>query len=319
MRILVAGATGIIGRRLVPLLVQAGHEVIGITRTLAKSQGLRLMGAEAEVLDVLDANAVMAALRKANPDVVVHELTAIPERLNVRQFDREFELTNRLRTQGTDNLIVAAQAAGTSRFVAQSYAAWPYTRVGGPIKSESDPLDPHPPAAMRKTLEAIVHLEVAVLGAQGMKGIVLRYGAFYGPGTSFGLGGSVFEDIRRRRFPVVDGGGGVWSFVHIDDAAQATLAAVERDVSGIYNITDDQPARVSEWLPYLAEALAAPPPRHVPRFLARLAVGEPGIVLMTEVRGASNTKAKRELSWHPHWSSWRDGFLEEIAPKRRAG
>ena len=313
MKIVVAGATGVIGRRLVPVLVRAGHKVIGITRTQSKIGGLREAGASPVVLDILDANAVISVLCRIRPDVVVHEVTAIPARMNVRRFDREFALTNRLRTEGTDNLIRGAQAAGVRKFVAQSYAAWPYARVGGAIKSEDDPLDSHPPDSMRKTLQAILHLEAAVLAAGAMTGVVLRYGAFYGPGTPFDEGGLVLEELRRRRFPIVNGGGGVWSFIHVDDAAEATLAAIERDVSGVYNVTDDEPAPVSEWLPTLASAIGAPAPRHVPKFLARLAIGEPGIVLMTEVRGASNAKAKKELSWRPRWSSWREGFFEEAS------
>ena len=311
MRIVLAGATGVIGRPLVFRLVKARHEVIGLTRAPDKVDALHAMGARAEVVDVLDDKAVVAALAKARPDVVVHELTAIPERLNVRQFDRDFALTNRLRTVGTDNLLTAARAAGASHFVAQSYAAWPYARVGGPVKSEDDPLDPHPPAHMSKTMEAIVHLEEAVLGASEIKGVALRYGAFYGPGTTFASGGSTFDDVRHRRFPIVGDGGGVWSFIHVDDAAEATLAAIERGAAGIYNITDDDPAPVSEWLPAYASAIGAPPPRHVPKFLARLVVGEPGVVLLTEVRGASNAKAKRDLDWEPRWSSWRDGFFAQ--------
>jgi nucleoside-diphosphate-sugar epimerase len=252
----------------------------------------------------------MMMLGEIKPEVVVHELTAIPERLNVRHFDRDFELTNRLRTEGTDNLIAGARAAGTRRFVAQSYAAWPYSREGRAIKSETDELDQKPPAAMRKALQAIRHLEAAVLGAKGMKGVVLRYGAFYGPGTSFAQGSVMIDELRRRKFPIIGSGSGIWSFIHVDDAAEATVAAIERDVSGIYNVTDDDAAAVSEWLPVLAAAVKAPPPRRVPRLLARLIVGEPGVVLMTQIRGASNAKAKRELGWRPGRSSWRIGFRE---------
>jgi nucleoside-diphosphate-sugar epimerase len=255
----------------------------------------------------------MTALQNAKPEIVVHELTAIPEHLNFRRFDREFELTNRLRTEGTDNLLAAACKAGARRFLAQSYAGWPYARQGGPVKSEEDPLDPNPPSAMRRSFEAIRYLESAVIGGQGVEGIVLRYGAFYGPGTAFGKGGSVFEDIRRRRFPIIGGGGGIWSFIHIDDAVHATLAAIERGAPGVYNITDDEPAPVSEWLPALAAAIEAPAPRRVPKFVGRLAVGEHGVMLMTEIRGASNAKAKRELRWKPLWPSWREGFWRGLS------
>ncbi len=313
MKVFVAGATGAIGRRLVPVLVGAGHRVTGMTRTPSKAGMLRAMGAHPVLADALDREAVLSAVRDSAPEVVVHELTAIPVRLNIRKFDREFELTNRLRTEGTDNLVSAARAAGVRRIVAQSYAAWPYARQGGPVKTEQDPLDSNPPAALRGVLDAIHHLESVVLEASGIEGIVLRYGAFYGPGTSIALGGHVVEDVRRRHVPIVGNGKGVWSFIHIDDAAQATLAAVERGSPGIYNIVDDDPAPVLEWLPELAAAIGAPPPHHVPAFVGRLAVGEQGVVAMTDIRGASNAKAKRQLGWKPIWSSWREGFRGGLA------
>jgi nucleoside-diphosphate-sugar epimerase len=312
MNVLVAGASGAIGRRLIPLLVEAGHCVAGMTRSPRKVASIRAMGAEPLVVDALDAEAMLAAVRSVRPEVVVHELTAIPARLNIRRFDREFELTNRLRTEGTDNLLAGARAAGARRFVAQSYAAWPYARQGGPVKSEKDPLDPNPPVALRRTLKAIRHLESAVLAEKAIEGVVLRYGAFYGPGTSMGGGGSLLEDVQRRRFPIIGSGAGVWSFLHIDDAAEATLTAVERGAHGVYNIVDDEPAPVSEWLPALAAAIGAPPPRHVPSFVGRLAVGEHGVMMMTEIRGASNAKAKRELGWRPAWPSWREGFRQGL-------
>ncbi|HEY1272115.1 MAG TPA: NAD(P)-dependent oxidoreductase, partial [Terriglobales bacterium] len=241
MKVFIAGASGAIGKRLVPLLVRAGHAVVGMTRTPGKVTAIRAAGAQAAVVDALDTAAVIAALQDAKPEVVVHELTAIPQRLNIRDFDGEFASTNRLRTEGTDNLLMGAQKAGVRRFVAQSYAAWPYAREGGPVKTEIDPLDPDPPAGLRETLKAIRHLESRVLAAQGMDGVVLRYGAFYGPGTSIGEGGSFLEEVRRRRFPVVGGGSGVWSFLHIEDAAGATLSAIERGRPGVYNIVDDDP------------------------------------------------------------------------------
>jgi len=255
----------------------------------------------------------MLAITNAAPEVVIHQLTSIPARPNIRKFDREFALTNRLRTEGTDNLLAAARAAGVRRIVAQSYAAWPYARQGGSVKTEQDPLDPNPPAALRDVLAAIRHVESAVLGSSSLEGIILRYGAFYGPGTSIGKGGSVVEEVRRRRFPIVGNGKGVWSFIHIDDAAQATLAAVERGTPGIYNIVDDDPAPISEWLPELAAAIGAAPPRHVPAFVGKLAVGEHGVVMMTEIRGASNAKATRLLGWNPIWPSWREGFRKGLA------
>jgi nucleoside-diphosphate-sugar epimerase len=259
------------------------------------------------VADALDPEQVAAAVASAEPEVIVHELTAI-ESVDIRHFDRDFALTNRLRTEGTDHLLSAGRAVGVKRFVAQSYCAWPYARTGGPIKTEEDPLDPAPAPQMREAFAAIRHLEQAVLGADWTEGIVLRYGAFYGPGTSMSEGGEQFEMIRKRRFPLVGDGGGVWSFVHIADAAEATLAAVERGRPGVYNIADDEPAPVAEWLPALAEKLGAPKPWRVPRFVGRLSAGEAAVVMMTDIRGASNQKAKRELSWTPRHPSWREGL-----------
>jgi nucleoside-diphosphate-sugar epimerase len=308
MRIFVAGATGALGRRLVPLLVAGGHQVTAMTRTAGKAAGLRAAGAAPVVADALDREAVARAVAAARPEVVVHELTDLAGTTSFRKFDREFAATNRLRTEGTDHLVAAARAAGARRLVAQSFAGWPFARVGGPVKTEDDPLDPDPPAELRRTLDAIRHLEAAVLGAEGLEGVVLRYGGFYGPGTSAGDGGFMADDLRRRRFPMVGAGTGVWSFVHIDDAAAATVAAVERGAPGIYQIVDDDPAPVSDWLPALAAAVGARPPRRVPTWLARLLAGEHGVVLMTEVRGASNAKARRDLAWRPAHPSWRQGF-----------
>ena len=230
----------------------------------------------------------------------------------MRHFDRDFELTNRLRTEGTDHLLAAGRAVGVSRFVAQSYAGWPFARSGPLVKTEDDPLDPTPVDAMRRTLDAIRYLEEAVTGADWTVGVVLRYGGFYGPGTSLGPDGEHLELIRKRRFPVVGSGAGVWSFIHIEDAAEATVAAVARG-HGIYNIVDDEPAAVAEWLPAAAAALGAKPPWHVPRLLGRVVAGEAATVMMTEIRGASNAKAKRELGWQPRHPSWREGFAQEAA------
>ena len=307
MRVFVAGATGAMGRQLVPRLLEAGHRVIGMTRTEAKAAALWDLGARPIVADALDPDQVAEAVADADPDVIVQQLTAISG-LDPRHFDREFAATNRLRTEGTDHLLSAGQAVGVRRFVAQSYAAWPYARTGGPVKSEDDPLDPSPPREMRESMAAIRHLEEAVLGAAWTQGIVLRYGAFYGPGTSLARDGEQFEMIRKRKFPVVGDGRGVWSFVHIADAAEATVAAVEHGTRGIYNVVDDEPAPVAEWLPALAEQLGAPKPRRVPRVVGRLFAGEAGAVMMTEMRGASNAKAKRELGWRPGHPTWREGF-----------
>jgi 2-alkyl-3-oxoalkanoate reductase len=314
MRIFVAGATGALGRRLVPLLVADGHAVTAMTRSAGKAAGLRAAGADPAVADALDRDAVLRAVAAARPEVVVHQLTDLAGTTDLRRFDEGFAATNRLRTEGTDHLLAAARAAGARRFVAQSFAGWPFARVGGPVKTEDDPLDPDPPAELRRTLDAIRHLEAAVLGTEGLEGVVLRYGGFYGPGTSAGAGGYLLDDLRRRRFPVVGGGTGVWSFVHIDDAARATVAAVERGAPGIYQVVDDDPAPVSAWLPALAAAAGARAPRRLPAWVARALAGEHGVVLMTEVRGASNAKAKRELGWRPAYPSWRQGFRSGLSP-----
>jgi nucleoside-diphosphate-sugar epimerase len=309
MKIFIAGATGALGRRLVPLLVADGHEVTGTTTTESKLALLREQGAEGVVLDVLDRDAVMAAVIRAEPEVVIHEATALSGMgTNMRRFDRDFALTNRLRTKGTDNLLAAATASGVRRFVAQSYAGWPSERKGSMVKTEDDPLDADPLPAMRETLAAIRHLEHAVTNAEGIEGIVLRYGGFYGPGTSLSERGVHADAVRQRKFPIVGEGTGVWSFIHILDAATATLLAAEHGEPGVYNIVDDDPAPVREWLPELAKALGAKPPRHVPVWLGRLLGGDQVVAMMTELRGASNAKAKRELGWQPLYSSWRQGF-----------
>jgi nucleoside-diphosphate-sugar epimerase len=307
MRVFVAGATGAIGKQLVPRLVEAGYEVHGMTRSESKKAMLHELGAVPVVADALDPDQVAEAVGMARPDVIVHQLTAIPATLDLRHFDRDFALTNRLRTEGTDYLLSAGQAVGVRRFVAQSHIL-SYARTGGTVKSEEDPFNRSPAQEMRETLAAIRHLEEAVLGAPWTEGIVLRYGHFYGPGTSLAAGTEQVELIRRRKFPLVGDGGGVWSFIHIADAAEATVAAVARGSRGIYNVVDDDPAPVAKWLPALAQELGAKKPVRVPRFIGRLFAGEAGVVMMTEVRGASNAKAKRELGWRPAHPSWRQGF-----------
>jgi nucleoside-diphosphate-sugar epimerase len=308
MRVFVAGATGAIGKQLVPRLVEAGHEVHGMTRSESKRAMLDELGAVPAVADALDPDQVAEAVGRARPDVIVHQLTAIPQKLDLRHFDRDFALTNRLRTEGTDYLLSAGHAVGVRRFVAQSNGAFPYARTGGPVKSEEDPLDPAPAREMRESWAAIRHLEEAVLGARWTEGIVLRYGAFYGPGTSMAPGSAQTELVRKRKFPLVGDGGGVWSFIHVADAAEATVAAVERGHRGVYNVVDDDPAPVAKWLPALAQELGAKKPVRVPRFIGRLFAGEAGVVMMTELRGASNAKAKRELAWRPAHPSWRQGL-----------
>jgi nucleoside-diphosphate-sugar epimerase len=315
MKVFVAGATGALGTQLVPMLVDHGHEVVGMTRTASKQEALRALGARPVVADALDPDAVARAVAEAEPEVIVHQLTALAGRLDLRHVDRYFATTNRLRTEGTDHLLAAGRAAEVRRFVAQSYAGWPFARTGGPVKRETDPLDPDPPAALRTTLAAIRHVEQAVTSLEWAEGLVLRYGGFYGPGTSLSLDPSaaMVEPIRRRQFPLVGNGAGVWSFVQIEDAAAATVAAVERGRSGIYQVVDDEPAPVREWLPVLASALGAKPPWRIPRWLGRLVAGEAATVMMTEIRGASNAKAKRELGWEPRYPSWRMGFTKGLA------
>jgi nucleoside-diphosphate-sugar epimerase len=308
MRVFVAGATGAIGKQLVPRLVAAGHEVHGMTRSESKTAMLTELGAVPVVADALDPDQVAVAVRRARPEVIVHQLTAIPARLDLRHFDRDFALTNRLRSEGTDYLLSAGRAVGVRRFVAQSNGAFPYARTGGPVKTEEDPLDPTPAREIRASWAAIRHLEEAVLGADWTEGIVLRYGGFYGPGTSLAPGAEQVELVRRRKFPLVGGGGGVWSFLHVADAEEATVAAVEHGSRGVYNVVDDDPAPVAEWLPALAAELGAKKPMRVPRFIGRLFAGEYGVLMMTELRGASNAKAKRELAWRPAHPSWRQGF-----------
>jgi nucleoside-diphosphate-sugar epimerase len=275
VRVFVAGATGAIGQQLVPRLVAAGHEVHGMTRYESKQAMLEELGAVPVVADALDPDQVAAAVGKARPDVIVHQLTALAG-VDMRHLERDSVPTNRLRAEGTDHLLSAGQAVGVRRFVAQS--VWGvYARTGGPVKSEEDTFDPTPAREMREGLAAVRHLEGAVLGARWTEGIVLRYGGFYGPGTSLAPGGELYELVRRRRFPLVGGGGGVWSFIHVADAAEATVAAVTHGRRGVYNVVDDDPAPVAEWLPALAQALGARKPLRVPRFIVRLFAGEVGV------------------------------------------
>jgi 2-alkyl-3-oxoalkanoate reductase len=310
MKVFVAGATGAIGARLVPMLVERGHEVAGSARSAKKAKLLSAQSAEPVVLDLLDARAVREAVTGLNPDAIVHQATALAGQTDFKHFDQSFALTNRLRTEGTDALLAAARDAGVDRFVAQSFAGWPYARDDGAVKTEEDPLDPTPVPAMRETLAAIRYLEQRVVDAGG---IALRYGGFYGSPDD-----PQVEVVRKRRFPVVGDGGGIFSFVHLEDAAAATVLALERGAPGVYNVVDDEPAPVREWLPFLAREIGARPPRRVPPFLARMLAGEPGVVLMTEARGASNAKAKRELGWTLRYPSWREGFRAAYGPTQRA-
>lgn len=310
MRIFLAGATGALGRQLLPRLVERGHEVTGMTRSESKQQLVRDLGGRPVVADALDPESVAQAVAAAEPEAIVHQLTAIPHALDMRHFARDFAQTNRVRTEGTDHLLAAGRAVGARRFVAQSYAPAIFARAGGPVKAEDDPLDESPPDQVRATVDAIRHVERAVTGASWPEGVALRYGAFYGPGTNFSLGpeGTFVEAIRKRQLPLVGKAGGVWSFIHIEDAAEATVSAIEGRGRGIYNVVDDEPATVADWLPAAAQAVEAPAPRRVPRWLGRLFAGEWATVMMTEARGASNAKAKRELAWTPRHASWREGF-----------
>lgn len=282
-----------------------------MTRSGSKRAMLYEMGAVPVVADALDPDGVAEAVGGARPDVIVHEATAFGSigSVNPRHMDRDIAPVNRLRTEGTDHLLSAGQAVGVRRFVAQSFGPLSYARTGGPVKTEEDPPDVSPARQMREVVAAIRHLERAVLSASWTEGLVLRYGTFYGPGTAMAPGGELSEIVCKRRFPLVGDGCGIFSFVHVADAAEATVAALERGDRGVYNVVDDDPAPVAEWLPALARELGAKKPMRVPRFVARLFGGEVAAVMMTEVRGASNAKAKRELGWRPAHPSWRDGFV----------
>jgi nucleoside-diphosphate-sugar epimerase len=312
MRVFVAGATGAIGVHLMPRLVAAEHAVVGMTHSSEKADMLRRMGAEPAIADGLEPGAVRAAVAAARPDVIVHEMTALRGLDDLRRFDRTFSLTNRLRTEGLDNLLSAARAAGTRRIVVQSYCGWPYARTGGAVKSEDDPLDPDPAAEQRRSFEAIRYLETTTTATPNIEGIVLRYGAFYGRATGM-LDHSVIAALRRRRFPMIGNGSAWWSFIRVEDAAAATAAAVERGAPGIYNIVDDEPAPVREWLPALAALVGAKRPLRIPVFLARFFAGEHLVRMMTEARAGSNAKAKRELGWQPVYASWRQGFAAALS------
>jgi nucleoside-diphosphate-sugar epimerase len=308
MRVFVTGATGALGRHLVPGLVAAGHEVTATTRTPGKAGQLRAAGATPAVVDGLDRAAVIAAVRAAGPEVIVHQMTALADMRGLRDTDRVFAATNRLRTQGTDNLLAAAAEAGTRRVIAQSYTGWTNERSGGPVKTENDPLDERVPPSATATLAAIKHVEQAVpLKAQ--EGIVLRYGSFYGPGASQVL----LDFLRKRRLPVIGGGTGIWSFIEITDAAAATIAALERGEPGVYNVVDSDPAPVAEWLPYLASVAGAKPPLRVPAWAGRLLAGEFAVTQMTSARGSANDKARAALGWEPRYPSWREGFRDWVS------
>jgi 2-alkyl-3-oxoalkanoate reductase len=303
MRVFVAGATGVVGQQLVPSLIAAGHEVTGTTRSPAKATALEAAGATPVIVDGLDRRAVLDAVKAAQPEVIVHQMTALASMRSFRNFDKEFAGTNELRTRGTDYLLEAAQQAGTRRFVAQSFSSWNNARTGSLVKTEDDPLDPDPVSSTRKSMAAIRHVDETVPGAVP-EGLVLRYGMFYGHGAS----DSMLDIVRKRQMPVIGGGTGIWSFCEVSDAASAAAAAVTQGAPGLYNIADDDPAPVREWLPYLAECLGAKAPMRAPVWLGRLLAGDLVVSLMTQTRGSSNAKAKRELGWAPQYASWREGF-----------
>lgn len=302
MRIFLAGASGSLGRRLVPTLVTEGHDVIGTTRSESKAAQLEAAGAKPLVVDGLDREGTLRAVTTAQPDVVIHQLTALSDGINFKKFDESFATTNELRTKGLDYLLEGAREAGAKRFIVQSYTGWPNARTGSEVKTEDDPLDTDPAPETRQSIAAIKYLESVVTEASDIEGLALRYGGFYGPGDA------MLEMVAKRKLPIVGSGSGVWSFIHFDDAASATAAAVDHGEPGIYNIVDDEPAPVASWLPYLADAIGAKPPRRLPAWLAKPLIGQAGLNAMTANRGSSNAKVKRELGWTLKYPSWRDGF-----------
>lgn len=313
MKVFVAGSTGAIGRSLLPLLIEKRHEVVALVRTPARAKDVEALGARAVVADALDPDGLRAAIRRAAPETVIHELTSLKGVTNFRRFDQDFALTNRFRTRTLDTMLAASRSFGARRFIAQSYCGWPYAREGSPVKTEDDPLDPNPPASFRESLAAIRHLEDTIRQMRDIEAVALRYGNLYGPGTDISDTGAVIHLVSRRRLPLFGSGAGIWSFIHVRDAASATVAAMSRGSPGIYNVVDDDPAPVNVWLPALANALGARPPRRLPAWLGALLLGEGGLSMMTLVRGGSNAKAKRELGWQPSFASWRRGFVEGLA------
>jgi nucleoside-diphosphate-sugar epimerase len=311
MRVFVAGASGALGSRLIPQLIDAGHDVVGTHHSATSAELLRTLGAKPVMLDLRDARAVRKAVLENEPDAIVHQATALANARWGRNFDKTFAGTNELRTRGTDALLAAAREAGVRRFVAQSFASYRYARSGGPVKTENDPLDPTPPANGPQSFAAMAYLDRAVAEAGG---IALRYGLFYGAAND-----GLIEPVRKRQYPIVGHGGGITSWIHLEDAAAATVLALEQDRPAIYNIVDDDPAPVREWLPVFARAVGAKPPRRFPTWLARLFAGEAAVIMGTDARGASNAKAKRELGWTPRYPSWRQGFPAVYSALRIAG
>jgi 2-alkyl-3-oxoalkanoate reductase len=311
MKVFLAGATGAIGRRLVPQLVEAGHEVIATTRSKEKLSALYDLGAEPVLCDVFDAGRLGSVIARAEPDAVINELTDLPQSLNPRKLKEYYAANNRVRREGTRNLLSAALGVGVRRFLVQGAAYW-YAPTGGPVKTEAAPLYLDAPTPIGPAVETINEVEEAVLSAEGLDGIVLRYGFFYGPGTWYAKDGDVGRQVRKRRYPMIGQGEGTYSFIHVDDAASATVAALERARPGVYNVVDDDPATATEWMPIYAEALGAKRPPRVPAFVARMIAGDALVRWMLGLRGASNEKVKRELGWHPQYESWRRGFFEDL-------
>jgi nucleoside-diphosphate-sugar epimerase len=305
MKVFIAGATGAVGSRLVPLFASAGHEVTGTSRSIEGVRSINVAGGHGVVMDGLDVDSIRRAVLEAQPDIIVHELTSLAGGMNLKKIDASFAVTNELRTRATDALLAAGKQVGTSRFIVQSFTGWTNEHAGARVKSELDPLDPKPAAASRQTLAAIAHAETVTVAAGGL---ALRYGPLYGPAQSLGAGGEMLELVRTGRMPIVGGGGGIWSFCHIDDAASATVAAATHGTAGLYNIVDDDPASVAEWLPELAIAAGGRKPMRIPAWAARPLIGDFGVRWMTTARGSSNAKAKAELGWSPSYPSWREGF-----------
>lgn len=313
MKIFILGGTGVIGRYLVPLLAGQGHEVTSLVRSAKGLRESEKMGAKGVTADVFNEEELTTVIKKTEPEIIIHQLTALSAVTgNFRKFDQEFEMTNRFRTEVTETLLKASENTGVRRFIAQSFCGWPFAREGGSIKTEEDPLDPNPPVSFKKTLNAIEHLETAVKKSQKVEALALRYGMFYGPGTAIAKDGAIVNLIRKRKFPVVGDGGGIWSFIHVKDAAGATVNAINNGLPGLYNVVDDEPAPVSVWLQYLAKVSGAKPPRKVPLWLGRILIGEAGISMLTKIRGGSNAKAKHEFKWEPVYKSWRDGFVKGL-------
>jgi len=312
VKVFVAGSTGAIGRSLLPLLIEKRHDVVALVRTPARAKDVEALGARAAVADALDPDGLRAAIRRAAPEAVIHELTSLKGVTNFRRFDQTFALTNRFRTRTLDTMLAAARSIGVRRFIAQSYCGWPYAREGSPVKTEDDPLDPTPPASFRESLAAIRYLEDTIRQTRDIQAFALRYGNLYGPGTDISAEGTVADLVSRRKLPLFGSGAGVWSFIHVRDAASATVAAMSRGSPGIYNVVDDEPVPVNVWLPALANALGARPPRRLPAWVGALLLGDGGLSMMTLARGGSNAKSKRELAWQPSFASWRRGFVEGL-------